>query len=163
MSRARGKKAVSPVVGALVLIGVAVAAALLLGFMVNMGIKASKPKGAALAIAGVELYDLGKYGNYYYAMVSVKVANSGSDAATINQVIIAGRDYRGYWSDSLAKINVGRQVLPGETYTGSWTFNTGSYHQIQAGRVYVVKIIYSDPYGGSKVVSVNVKCESGAG
>ena len=162
MSRARSRKAVSPVVGALVLIGVAVAAALLLGFMVNMGIKASKPKGAALAIAGVELYDLGKYGSYYYAMISVKVANSGSDAATISQIVIAGPDYRGYWKDNLKTINVNKQVLPGETFTGAWTFNTGSYYHIKAGKVYVVKIIYGDPYGGGKVVSVNVKCERGS-
>lgn len=163
MSRARGKRAVSPVVGALALIGVAVAAALLLGFMVNMGIKASKPKGAALAIAGVELYDLGRYGYNRYGMISVKVANSGSDTATIDRIVIAGPDYRGYWRDNLVTINVGRRVLPGETYTGSWTFSTGRYHQVRAGVVYTVKIVYRDPYSDGKVVSINVKCEIGAG
>ena len=159
-------KAISPVIAAVVLIGVAIAGALLLGYYMTTSIKSSSPKGAAIAVSGVELYYLGKYKvgyswKYHY-MISVKIANSGSDSATIKQIKIIGPDRYDKWGDRYTLNNLNKQILPGETYSDAWTFYL-SYQDIQVGKTYVVKITYTDPYGNTKSVSVNVMCQRGTG
>ena len=159
-------KAISPVIAAVVLIGVAIAGALLLGYYMTTSIKSASPKGSAIAVSGVELYYLGKYksGYYtykYYYMISVKVANSGSDSASITKIEIYGPDRNNAWGKR-ATINVNKQILPGESYSDTWTFYL-SNQDIQVGKTYVVKIIYTDPYGNTKSVSVNVMCQRGTG
>jgi flagellin-like protein len=159
-------RAISPVIAAVVLIGVAIAGALLLGYYMTTSIKSSSPKGAAIAVSGVELYYLGKYksGYYsykYYYMVNVKVANSGSDSATLSQIKIIGPDRNNNWGERKT-LSVNKKILPGETYSDTWTFYL-NYQDIQVGKTYVVKIIYTDPYGNTKSVSVNVMCQRGTG
>lgn len=162
-------KAISPVIAAVVLIGVAIAGALLLGYYMTTTIKSSNPKGAAIAVSGVELYYLGtsrvkqgwQWKTEYDYMVSVKLANSGTDPATITKIEIIGTDSQGQWGTRYT-INVGKQILPGETYSDTWTF-TLDKQDIGVGKTYVVKITYSDPYGNTKTVSVNIMCRRGVG
>ncbi|NPA97887.1 MAG: hypothetical protein GXO43_00755 [Crenarchaeota archaeon] len=168
MSRRR-LKAISPVIAAVVLIGVAIAGALLLGYYMTTTIKSSNPKGAAIAVSGVELYYLGtsrvKQGwnwktQYDYA-ISVKLANSGTDPATITKIEIIGTDSQGQWGTRYT-INVNKKIMPGETYSDTWTFSLNN-QDIQVGKTYVVKISYTDPYGNTKSVSVNIMCRRGVG
>ncbi len=161
----RRLRAISPVIAAVVLIGVAIAGALLLGYYMTTSIKSSSPKGAAIAVSGVELYYLGKYkvgySYKYHYMVSVKIANSGSNSATVTEIKIIGPDRNDKWGDRYT-LNPNNQILPGETYSDTWNFYL-SYQDIQPGKTYVVKITYTDPYGSTKSVSVNVMCQRGVG
>lgn len=159
-------KAISSVIAAVVLIGVAIAGALLLGYYMTTSIKSSSPRGVAIAVSGVELYYLGKfkvgYSYKHHYMISAKIANPGSDSATITQIKIIGPDRNYKWGDRHTLNNLNKRILPGETYSDTWTFYL-NYQDIQPGKTYIVKITYTDPYGNIKSVSVNVMCQRGVG
>ena len=160
-------RGVSQVIAAVVLIGVAIAGALLLGYYMTTSIKSSSPKGAAIAVSGVELYYLGKYKVYqggswvyrYHYLITLKLSNSGSDVATIETIKIIGPDESNQWTERISWYDVGMVVRPGETYSDAQHFTLDAY-TIVPGNKYLVRIYYTDPYGSMKQIDVIVMCKS---
>lgn len=151
-------KAVSPVVAVIVLIAVAIIGALLLGHYLAQTVRSGSSKGAILSIYDAELYQVGGGSWQKYYVLSVRVANTGTDSATITKIELWGENSYGsfinIWTKTLSK-----QVQAGGSYSGSWTFSAGSYSAPQVGKTYVVIVTYKDQWGTEKSVSINVKCE----
>ena len=159
MRRRALHKGISPAVATAILIGVAIAAVLMVYAMLPTAMQQGRARGASIEIANAKLEYLGNLGGKHTYMLSISIQAGGADVATITKIEIYGPDGSKSWQpNTVWQQNLNIKVYPGQVYQDLWTFDTGGTYKIGVDYTYIVKVYYKDPLSSNKKAETTIRC-----